>query len=399
MASMNDQDREAMERVVAISRKLLDLGRRPVPRDQHPKQHGCVRAKFVIRQGLEPDLRKGLFKEEKVYDAWVRFSNGAQRDDTRADVHGMAIKLMEVHGPKAVRVVQGEPDQLTQDFVMVDHPTFFIKDAYEYALFSETVLKARGKVPSVLRDLLSHLLPERPCALATMILLYFFPFRLGTLRSLMAFTSKRIANPLRNRYWSTTAYRFDDRYMKFSAVPATLPQNPGALSRKTARELDEVPYPELAGFLKDARPDRPQPAPAAKGSRRPSPDYLQEAMAASLAEEGSVFLFQVQSGADSSSTPIDDPRVEWSESVAKFQTVAHLWIPPQVFRTDRRMAFGENLSMTPWHALAAHAPVGEINEIRRLVYERLSDDRHLANGLTRAEPRAGDDPDSTKPEA
>src|SRR5262245_42329472 len=129
MATMNDQDREAMDRVVEISRRLLDLERRPVPRDQHPKQHGCVHAKFVIRPGLDGNLREGLFKEEKVYDAWVRFSNGAQRDDTRPDVHGMAIKLMDVHGPKAVRISEGEPDQLTQDFVMVDHPTFFLKDA------------------------------------------------------------------------------------------------------------------------------------------------------------------------------------------------------------------------------------------------------------------------------
>src|SRR4051794_20177017 len=144
MATMNDQDREAMDRVVEISRKLLELERRPVPRDQHPKQHGCVHAKFVIRQGLDQDLRKGLFKDEKVYDAWIRFSNGAQRDDTRADVHGMAVKLVGVDGPKAVRISEGEPDQLTEDFVMVDNPTFFIKDAVEYALFSETVLKARG---------------------------------------------------------------------------------------------------------------------------------------------------------------------------------------------------------------------------------------------------------------
>ena len=93
MADVSDPRRESMERVIEVSRRLLELERRPVPRDQHPKQHGCVRAKFVIRRGLEENLRKGLFEEERAYDAWIRFSNGAQRDDTRPDVHGMAVKL------------------------------------------------------------------------------------------------------------------------------------------------------------------------------------------------------------------------------------------------------------------------------------------------------------------
>ena len=35
--------RDAINQVVEASRKLLDTNRRPVPRDQHPKQHGCLR--------------------------------------------------------------------------------------------------------------------------------------------------------------------------------------------------------------------------------------------------------------------------------------------------------------------------------------------------------------------
>ena len=78
MASVNTENRTSMERVVEVSRRLLDLERRPVPRDQHPKQHGCVRAKFVINEGLADSLKEGLFNQEgKVYDAWIRFSNGA----------------------------------------------------------------------------------------------------------------------------------------------------------------------------------------------------------------------------------------------------------------------------------------------------------------------------------
>ncbi|MBV8382842.1 MAG: hypothetical protein JOZ63_09550 [Planctomycetaceae bacterium] len=160
MVTTDDRKRDAFDRVAAASLKLLDLDRRPVPRDQHPKHHGCVRAKFVIAEGLEPPYRKGLFQHERVYDAWIRFSNGRQRDDRKGDVHGMAVKVMGVEGPKAL---PDAPDGLTQDFVMVDHPVFFLRGVEDYADFSDAVLAARGKRSSAVRNLLSWVLPVRAC--------------------------------------------------------------------------------------------------------------------------------------------------------------------------------------------------------------------------------------------
>lgn len=389
MATLHDDNREATDRIVEISQRLLDLERRPVPRDQHPKHHGCVRAKFVIKPDLGADLRKGLFQEERVYDAWIRFSNGAQRDDRRPDVHGMAIKLMDVVGQKAVRIADGEPDELTQDFVMVDHPTFFLKDAVEYAEFSQAVLKSRGKVPSHVRTLLSHFFSDRTSGLLTLIFVYFFPWRLRTLTRLMAFASRRIANPLATRYWSTTAYRFDSKYMKFSAAPAEL-----HVERRHRFPASDS-YRDLATFLDGSTETSPQLMSDANRGENSKENYLREAMAHSLTDAGAMFLFKVQSSNNTQKTPIDDPRIDWLDSDAPFHTVAYLWIPPQEFQTEKRDAFCENLSMTPWHALAAHAPVGQINEIRRLVYEQLSEDRHRINGVTRREPRATDpDPDA-----
>src|SRR5262245_57221630 len=101
-----DAEKAAINTVVRVSEDLLDKTARPiVPRDQHPKQHGCVRAKFII----EPNLASiengrycvGLFRDAgKSYDAWIRFSNGGSKDDTKPDAHGMAIKLMGVEGEK-----------------------------------------------------------------------------------------------------------------------------------------------------------------------------------------------------------------------------------------------------------------------------------------------------------
>ena len=101
---------------------------------------------------------------------------------------------------------------------------------------------------------------------------------------------------------------------------------------------------------------------------------------------GAVFLFQVQLFKDDKTTPIDDPTVEWPEDAAPFQTVARIWIPKQVFDTPGRMAFGENLSFTPWHAIPAHEPLGEINQVRKDVYSKLSALRHRLNGVEPREP-------------
>jgi len=41
--------------------------------------------------------------------------------------------------------------------------------------------------------------------------------------------------------------------------------------------------------------------------------------------------------------------------------------------------FGENMSFSPWHSLAAHEPLGEINEARRRVYPAISQFRRSEN--------------------
>jgi hypothetical protein len=382
MASIDAQTQDAFNRVEDASLKLLDLDRRPVPRDQHPKHHGCVRAKFVIERGLEDRYRTGLFEHENVYDAWLRFSNGVQRDDRNPDVHGLAIKLMEVTGTKSL---DDEPDGTTHDFVMVDHPTFFMRNAIEYAAFTDALLKARGKVNSSLRTILSFLLPSRACELMTLALLFFIPWRLRTFAQLMQFASSIIKDPLSTRYWSTTPYKFGETHMKFRVVPAKLPDELAS----TGPSGDS--YVELSDFLARAEPIPVETAPRAGTS----PNYLQMAMSDRLKDTGAAFLFEVQLYKNPSRTPIDDPTVTWLERDSPFVPLARIWIPKDEnhdFLSETRQAFCENLSFTPWHALAANKPEGEINNVRLHVYKALSIARHAANGVIRREPRASDDP-------
>ncbi len=345
--------RDAINQVVDASQKLLKTNERPVQRDQHPKQHGCVRARFVVGKNLDSRYRQGLFQEPRVYEAWIRLSNGAHHDDRKPDAHGMAIKLMGVEGPQ---VLPAERDAKTQDFVLVDNPTFIVRDAIEYRRFSEVLLKASGKAPSSVYSLLGLVLGGPPRFLMTLLLLSLSPGRFSTFLRLIRFASKRIANPVTTRYWSTTPYRFGNTCMKFSAVPADFPGGPPAEC-----PIDDS-YEALVDFLRPAVATQTV-TPQASGN---SPDYLREALARTLAMRGAVYLFQVQLFRDDGTTPIEDPTVEWPEEAAPFHTVGWIWIPRQVIDTPGRMAFGENLSFTPWHAITAHEPLGEINLVRSM---------------------------------
>ena len=117
----------------------------------------------------------------------------------------------------------------------------------------------------------------------------------------------------------------------------------------------------------------------------PDPNYLRKAMAATLTADDACFEFLVQTR-QSSSMKVEDSKTEWKESEAPFIKVATITIPRQTFDSAAQMAFCDNLSFTPWHALPQHRPLGGVNRVRRTVYERISNRRHELNHVPREEP-------------
>ncbi|AMV37449.1 catalase family protein [Planctomyces sp. SH-PL62] len=337
----------AIEKVVELSLKLVDKAKDPVPRGQHPKTNGVVRADFVVDpSGLPPECRVGLFREARTFPALVRFSNGAQADDRKADVHGMAIKLLDVDGEK---LIPEEKDARTHDFILVDHPIFFIPDAATYVPFSEALAKAKGVEPSAVRSLL-FLLPKGPRAGMTLAasLIASLGVKRGTalLKLVKEALGKTPDSPLTTRYWSTTPYCLGPKAVKYTAIP-----------------------------------DATQAPP-----RADSPDLLRLAMKSTLDHGGAAFTFAVQIQADPTSTPIEDPTVEWKESASPPISVARIVIPRQDFNVEARQTFGEHLSFTPWHALAEHAPIGGVNRARLPTYRAVSAERHRINRKPQVEP-------------
>ena len=304
--------------------------KRPARRDAHPKAHGCVRARFSVEAVLPENLAQGAFVPGKTYDAWIRFSNGnsdPDRADIKGDARGMAIKLMGVPG---VKLLPEESAAETQDFILINHPVFFIDDPQDYLK-----LIRRGE-------------SSNPLVKATA------PLALGVKGALIAraISQKKIENPLFTRFWSMVPYRLGDdahkQAIKFSAKPCIAHPN------------DRIP-------------------------ENPDADYLRKAMANTLAAGDACFDFMVQPRL-SASMKVEDSKTEWKESEAPFIKVATITIPAQTFDSPEQMAFCENLSFTPWHSLPEHGPLGAVNRVRRTVYEQVSKVRHALNHAPREEP-------------
>ena len=323
---------EAIETIVATAKSLVNAaaaaGERPVMRDAHAKGHGCVQAQFTVRDALPDKLRHGVFAQARSYPAWIRFSNGngAPRDDHTGDGRGMAVKLIGVEGRK---LLPDESTAKTQDFVMINYPVFFIRNAADYAPF--TLLTKTNQTDK------------------------FFATHPHEQAISEAITSKTVDRVFEQRYFSMTPYRLGPGFMKFSARPVDC---------ATRAQISPSKTPPPVG----------------------DPNYLRNDMIRWLSAKGACFEFGVQLQTDPATMPIEDPTILWDEAKSPFVTVADITIPPQQFASAAQQAYCENLSFTPWHALAVHEPVGGINRVRRAVYQAISTLRHQLNGVARVEP-------------
>ena len=200
---LGKEDDDAIREIADI---LVRTVRRDYPpgtlarRDAHPKHHGCVRAEFRIDADVPAKLRHGVFAEPRTFPAWIRFSNGAPKaqSDHRRDQRGMAIKLLDVPGPKVL-----EDERTRRRRIWCSQaPHDLIRSISDYVRF----VTAAEKKP------------------AFRVLGFFFgwnplSWKLHDFRALLS-TLEHAANPLGIRYWSQTPYRLGPHTVNLLCAPA-----------------------------------------------------------------------------------------------------------------------------------------------------------------------------------
>ena len=291
-------------------------------RGAHAKGHACVKAYFDVIESIKPELQHGVFNTPgKHYKSWIRFSNGrsgmANNHDADKDSRGMAIKLINIFDDN-LQKEEGGSD--TQEFLMHNSPVFFSEDIEDY----NQLVESENKI----LYFLSGLNP--------------FKWRIRQLPHVFDTLAPPPYSPLWDEYFSNTAYKLGPHNIKFSAQSCSSP------------EIDP-------------------------GQDKTDPDFLRKTMAEELKTGEACFNFMVQLQDPDKYMPIEDPSIEWKVSDSPYITIAKIRIPIQKFDTPEQQSFCENLSFSPWNSLDEHRPIGQLNRIRKEVYQASSKYRHSQN--------------------
>ena len=318
--------------IIQTAIRIVDQHREPTRylRDAHAKAHGCVQAEVSVAADLAPVLRQGVFSEAgQTWQAWVRLSNGNAypQFDNMKDARGMAIKLLDVPGAQLLSSQQGRGEQ---DFVMFNHANFFVSDVAEYQ--QNVAAQADGKK---ITAFLPGWDPRQ--------------WQLRHLSIALATLSEAPPSPLLTTYFSVSPYRFGNLNAKFRVTPEA-----GSCAAYTPPTQNR----DLPNFLRTALYQQ------LSSDRQPA-----------------CFALQIQLQDATRYMPIEDTSVQWKESDARFQTVAHIRVPAQDFDTPEQNLMCDNLSFNPWHGIEAHRPIGGINRLRKAVYEAVSAYRLERNGV------------------
>jgi hypothetical protein len=311
--------------VAAMSRFLHDqYPHGHALRAGNTKTYGVVRGEFRVRDDLPPLYRHGVFEPGRRYPVWVRFGGPGPLAPPDPKDNGVLSIGIKLMGVEGEKLIDDE--RFTQDFTGISAPTFTTPDVAENLKLQRQLVEGTP-VWYFVNPLDSHLLD-------------------GIMQGLYA---RLNTSPLEVTYWSCVAYLLGPgRAMHYIVRPAT-----------------------------DARTPIPRP---------PGPNYLREAMAATLARREVRFDFLIQLQTDPWRMPIENAAVRWSETESVPVAVAELVLPPQRFDSAAQLAFAGNLSYNPWHSLPAHRPLGNQNRARRTIYLELSKLRQRMDGEARIEP-------------
>ncbi len=332
---------ELMETMHKISAKVAEYEGHAF-RSVHAKSHGILRAQVQVLDGLPAVLAQGMFAKPGSYDAVMRFSTppGDLLDDTVSTPRGLAIKIVGVEGDR----VPGAEGQVTQDFVTVNGPAFNATTAKKFAknakLLAATTDKAEG-----LKKVLSATLRGVEAVVEKVG---------GKSPTLLSMGGHPVTNLLGETYYTQVPFLYGPYMAKLSIAPISQP----LLAHK------DEPL-ETSG----------------------KPDTIRDAVVEHFFSQGGEWEIRVQLCTDLETMPIEDASVQWPEDESPYVAVARISAEPQSAWNDARVAaVNDGMSFTPWHALAAHRPIGSVMRVRKTVYEMAAKFRAEHNATPVSEP-------------
>lgn len=286
-------------------------------RGVHAKGHACVKAYFEVDPDINPALRHGVFKiPGQQYKAWIRFSNSSS-NMAKSDDRAKDARGIAI---KLLNIGENLNGGNTQEFIAHNSPAFFTKDVRDYNRF----VAEKGNPTYFLQG-------YNP-----------FKWRLRELWQLYTAYSPPPQSLLWTQYFSNTAYQFGPHNIKFMMQSCTQPRNE-------------------------------------KPKKVNDPDYLKNKLVKQLAEDSACMQFAIQLQDAAKAMPIEDATVLWQTADSPFIPLAKIIIPSQAFDSAEQRQFCEDLSFSPWNALAEHRPIGALNRARKWVYQASSDYRHRVN--------------------
>jgi hypothetical protein len=172
-----------IEQLRALHLQVHHVKPGPDRRGEHPKQHAGLWATFRVADDIPESMRVGLFATARSYTAIIRFSNGRGPDDTKPEVHAMAVKVIVPDGTGPPRI---------QDFVVADHSVFFARNVQHVFEFLVATMKGTPIPQLAATD---------------------YP-------ALVGFTGIPTRSLLDMTYWSQTPYKLGEGAVKYVVTPS-----------------------------------------------------------------------------------------------------------------------------------------------------------------------------------
>jgi len=160
-----------------------------------------VRANFIVAENIRKSSASGNSQfQGKTFPSMDSLSNARTQDDRGKGGHGMAIKLMQVPGEKT----SSWPGTRAKPRIFYSWiaPTFFIKNAIEFAEFDAARLKS-----------LSSRFPKLS------LIVGYFSKASSRFPRLLKIEGNYSPNPLATKYWSATPYKLGTSAVKYMVAP------------------------------------------------------------------------------------------------------------------------------------------------------------------------------------